>query len=504
MTALDAFRDGAPFGPREEGAGRSDAAPDRSGGAAEDARHLAGQPPLPVPAHPPGLAAPDGTRLVAGLTWETASGPEAPAVRADAPPVLRLPDRRARLADGASGPCGSLLVALAAGLARLAPDASGPWAFMAEIPEPEGPPRLWMAVADIAAADDGDAATGGRVTPRPGPERTFDDADAALDGLQALLAVTDIAGIVVSWTPVRSGMSPEDTHRGRVIQGLAEVAPVVPLHDVDPVAGTPVFVPPRRVPVRLLGGLGIAASTLLAGIFVILPMIEEALRPDPLPAPETATVRVAPDAFATACAAALDAWWPRVSGWAVSDAGCAVAGHLPEEPSLPEPPVSERLVRPMVAWRHLVRQDGRNDVLARGAARQMIATWPHEARLDDGALTLWRTESLPMVAADAPDRDDVAPVQDPDAVVDRLATLFADAPKGVTRNAGAGIDLFTVRAPRAGTAGAVLSRAGLVPGITPVRLVRSADGGAELVLAPVAVREVRAAFLKQADGETSR
>ena len=504
MTVLDAFRDGSPFGPHGEGAGRTDAAPDRSGGAAEDTRHLAGQSPLPVPAHPPGLAAPDGTRLVAGLTWETASGPEAPVLRRDAPSVLRLPERRARLADPAGARCASLLMAMAAGLARLAPDASGAWVFMAEIPELEGPPRLWMAVADIAAADDGDAGTGGRVTPRPGPERTFDDADEALGGLQGELAVTDIAGIAVSWTPIRTGMSPGDTHRGSVIQGLADIAPAVPLHDVDPVEGTPVFVPPRRVPVRLLGVLGVAASALLAGIFVIVPMIEEALRPDPLPPPETATVRVAPEAFSTTCAAALDAWWPRVSGWAVSDTGCAVAGHLPEEPVLPEPPSSERLVQPMVTWRRLVRQNGRNDVLARGAARQMITTWLHEARLDEDALTLWRTESLPMVAANAPDRDDVASVQDPDAAVDRLAARFANVPDAVTRGRGTDMDLVTIRVPGVGTAGAVLSRAGLVPGITPVRLVRSADGGAELVLAPVAVREVRAELLEPTDGGTSR
>lgn len=494
MTALDALHGGTPLGPEGEGSAWPDAAEG-------DAGELSRQAPLPVPAQPPGIVTEDGTRLVAGLDWETASGPEAPALRADTPPVLRLPERRARLADADGSPCGSLLLALAAGLARLAPKASGPWAFMAEIPEPEGPPHLWMAVADIVAPDDGDAGTDARATPRPGPEWTFDDADEALAALQGLLAVTDVAGIAVSWTPIRRGMSPEDTHRGRVIQGLADIAPAVPLHDVDPVAGTPIFVPARQVPVRLLGGLGILGLAVLAGAFVVLPMIEEALRPDPVPAPEMATVRVAPGAFATACAAALDAWWPRVSGWEVSWAGCAVAGNLPEDPGLPEPPVSERLVESMVAWRHLEQEGGRNAVLARGAARQMIRTWPHEARLDDDSLTLWRTEPLPVVAAHAPDQEDGAPPHDPDAVADRLATLFADAPDGVTRGGDSRPNLFTVRAPGTGTAAAVLSRAVLVPGITPVRFVRSAEGGTELVLAPVAFREVRASLLEPKEGE---
>ena len=104
--------------------------------------------PVPVPPVPAGLESGGGVRLVAGLTWEIASGPEAPVLRADAPPVLRLPDRRARLAGTASGaaaraapPGGSLLLALAAGLSRAVPDAAGPWAFIAELPRPDGGAR---------------------------------------------------------------------------------------------------------------------------------------------------------------------------------------------------------------------------------------------------------------------------------------------------------------------------------------------------------------------------
>ncbi|MXY17669.1 MAG: hypothetical protein F4Y57_11895, partial [Acidobacteria bacterium] len=175
MTALDAFRGGFPAGPRSEGAVRADdgPAPDPADAAtAGGAQALDTQVPVPVtvPPVPASLAAEDGTRVVGGLAWETASGPEAPVIGADAPSILRLADRRARLAVAEGDRCGSLLLAMAAGLSRLVPEASGPWAFIAEIPEGDAP-LLWMAVADIAAADDGkDGGTAARVTPRPGPE----------------------------------------------------------------------------------------------------------------------------------------------------------------------------------------------------------------------------------------------------------------------------------------------------------------------------------------------
>ncbi|MXX87976.1 MAG: hypothetical protein F4213_18870 [Boseongicola sp. SB0677_bin_26] len=506
MNALRARHDGLPVVPHGEGAAWHDAvpAPDPADEAMEDgARAMAAPPPLPVPVPPvpASLAAEDGTRLVAGLEWETASGPEAPVVRADAPSVLRLADRRARLAHAEGESCGSLLLAMAEGLARIAPEASGPWAFIAEIPDAGDVPLLWMAVADIAATKDG--GTAARVTPRPGPEGTFEDADEALAALEGHLSVTDVAGIAVCWTPVRPGMTPEDTFRGPVIQGLARTAPDVPLHDVEPAAGTPAFLPPGRVPVRLLGGLGIAGAAVTAVVLYVVPAVQALVEgPAPLP-PETVAVAIPPGAFAAACTGTLDAWWPRVTGWRAESAGCALSGHLPRAPALPEPQATERLGRSMAVWRHLAPEPGRNAVLARAAAEQMMGTWPHEARLDADGLTLWKTASVPLARAETAGQGTPSP--GPDAVRSRLAALWADAPNAVTRGGGqdaGGENLFTVRAPGSEPAALVLSRAAAVQGIAPVRLVQSADGGTELVLAPVTPRQVPLALLDAAKAQS--
>lgn len=494
MNALGAFRDGLPGGPHGEGT-VADAGDRLQDGQA----HL----PVIVPPLPASLAADDGTRLVAGLTWETASGPEAPVLRADAPSVLRLPDRRARLPGAERERCGSLLLAMAAGLARHAPGISGPWAFIAEIPEPDDVPLLWMAVADVATVDDDeDGETAARVTPRPGPEGTFDDADEALSALQEHFSVTDVAGIAVRWTPVRPGMVPADTFRGPFIQGLARIAPDVPLHDVEPAAGTPVFVPPRQVPVRLIGALGAGASALLSGFLFVAPAVQ-ALFETPLPPPpEMVAVAIPAGAFASACTQALDAWWPRVIGWRTEASGCALSGHLPREPVLPEPQATDLLARPMTVWRHLVPENGRNAVMAQAAAEQMIGTWADESRLDEADLTLWRTASLPLAPAET--AGEGTPPLDSDAIRSRLAALWADAPDAVTRGGqDAGGDLFTVSAPVAETASAILARAEAVPGIAPVRLVQLAAGGTELVLARAAFREVPTAFLASTEGGTS-
>ena len=452
--------------------------------------------PVIVPPLPANLAADDGMRLVAGLAWETASGPEAPVLRADAPCVLRLPDRRARLPGTAGERCGSLLLGMAAGLARLVPGASGTWAFIAEIPEPGDMPLLWMAIADVA----GGGGTAARVTPRPGPEGTFDDADEALSALREHCAVTDVAGIAVCLTPVRPGMVPADTFRGPLIQGLARIAPDTPLHDVEPAAGTPAFVPPRRVPARLLGALGGGAAAFLAGALFVVPAVKALVETPPPPPAETVAVAVPAGAFASACTQALSAWWPRVTGWRTEASGCALSGYLPREPGLPEPQATDLLARPMTVWRHLVPENGRNAVLARAAAEQMIGTsWSGESRLDDSGLTLWRTASLTLAPAET-DGEGTPP---PAAVRSRLAALWADAPDAVTREGqDAGGDLFTVRPPVAETASAVLSRAEAVPGIAPVRLVQLAAGGTQLVLAPRAVREMPAAFLESTEGGT--
>ena len=511
MTALDAFRDGPPPEPQGDGAPWPDDGPGTiaAGPSGSAANALTRPPPVPAPSGPPCLLAADGTRLLAGLTWEIASGPEAPVLRGDAPHVLRLPDRRARLADTDGGPGGSLLLQMAADLvAVFFPAASGPWAFIAEIPAPDGPPALWMAIADVAP-------TG--ATPRPGPELLFDDPEDALAALQEHLDITDIEGIAARWLPVRAGMTPDDTHRGRMIMGIAEIAGTVELEDVGPdalppdgadrdaaaAARLPVFAPPRQVPVRLLGGLASVAGAVLAGFLVVVPMVEAAFRAPPPPPPETVSVRVAEGAFAGACTEALDAWWPRITGWQVGSAGCAVAGHLPDEPVLPEPRAADRLGRPMVVWRHLVPERGRNSVLARSAADQMVAAWPHEARIDPDGLTLWRTASLPMTEASD---SEIATAPDAEATRARLAGLWADTPDAVTLrlDPGSVLDLFEVRSPGATPADVILSRAARVPGIAPRRLVQSAAAGDTLVLAPVGFRDVPVTLLEATKGGPSR
>ena len=525
MTEVHAFSDVRPV----EGA--SDDEPWPTAGNATEAPEGAAHavtpaPPAPARTGSAGLVADDGTRLAAGLSWEIASGPEKPVLGVNAPLVLRLPTRRAQLADAGTGtsPCGSLLLHMASELTAVHfPAASGPWAFIAEIPAPVGPPALWMGLADIAApGGPGRAATdeaGLRaVTPRPGPEMTFETPGEALGALEQLLGITEIAGIAVRWLPVQAGMTSEDTHRGQMIAGIAEISETVDLHDVGPAApaplgvdrdaalaaSPPVFVPPRRLPVRLLAGLGIGVGAMVAGIFVILPMIEEALRPPPPPPPEMVRVHIAPDAFGTACTEALDAWWPRITSWRLDSAGCAMAGHLPENPVLPEPRATDRTSRAMVVWRHLVPKDGRNIVLGRRAAGKVLDEWPHESRLDEASLTLWSTASLPLTPLEGADAE-ASQSSDPDAIRARLAALWAHTPGAVTlqregRSAGH-VRIVTA----AGTpAGASLSRAGEVPGISPVRLVETEDGQGEMLVGPVVSREVPVTLLDFIQGGPSQ
>ena len=432
------------------------------------------------------MTAADGTRLIAGLTWEIASGPETPVLRANAPPVLRLPERRARLTDfDRCGPApASLLLAMAAGLTRGVPDASGAWAFLAELRTPEGDPAFWMALADLNAPDGGTAATSSRAsgaTPRPGPEEMFGDADEALTALQNHLVITEIAGIAVRWSPG------EETRRDRMIEGFSHIGRDIPLHDVEPDAtGLPVFVPPRQVPVKLLGSVGAGAGALLAGLFVVLPMVQAAFRAPPPPPPAMVSVGIAPGAFATSCTTALDAWWPRVVGWRLESTGCARAGYLPETPDLPRPETTDRLSAPMVIWRYLVPESGRNPVLARSAAGQVIATWPHEARIAETGLTLWQTASLPLVP--------VADTEEPaaDAIRAHLAALWADAPDAVARTG----DLFTITPSGSPPAATLFATASRVPGIAPVRLIQPG----ELVLAPITPRKMPITLFETTEG----
>ena len=514
MNALKAFREGLPAIAAGESSARPEPAPMTE--SSEAASDIVMQFPLPVapPSGAPALIAPDGTRLVAGLSWETASGPEAPVIGRNAPPVLRLPSRRARLPEGEArgdGTCGSLLLAMADALVRNHPASAGAWAFMAELPRDADGDRnpgcaFWLGLADIDAPDDEDATEDARseITPRPGPEQVFDEPGDALDALGDRLAVTDLAGLAVAWSP-----DGRLTERGRLIQALAHVAPDITLHDLDPtrpsglsaaeegsLAATPVFVAPRRVPVRLLGLLGAGTAAALAVGLVVVPLIEEAFRAPPPPPPEMVTVAVAPGSFAEACTAALDGWWPRVTGWRTGSSGCALAGHLPEGHAI-SAPMAEGPARPMVAWRSLVPVSGRNAALADAAAEQAIATWAHEAEMDETGVTFQRTASLPLVPTDA-ERE----VADPAATRAWLAALWADTPDAVTAPEGTGSGQFTISAPGGLPTAEILSRADVVPGIAPVRLVRTDDGagGSVLVLAPVNPRDVPVAFLESADG----
>ena len=484
---------------------------------AENAVALA--PPVPAPGDQAGLVAEDGTRLVAGLAWEIASGPESPVLRKGARQILRLPTRRARLADAGSGPCGSLLLQMGADLTTVHfPAATGPWAFIAEIPQPDAAPSIWMALADIAATGESDRRTGGEVpavTPRPGPELTFQDPEDALGTLEELLGITDIAGIAVRWLPIHPGMKPEDTHRGRMVRGIAEISETVRLHDVGPdvppppgfqgdaasVVSLPVFAPPRQLPARLLAGLGIVGAATVAGFFVVMPLIEEALRPKPLPPPEMVTVQIAPGAFADACRSALDAWWPRVTGWRLDSAGCALGGYLPGTPGLPEPQAADGRSRAMVVWRHLLPEAGRNIILLRAAADRMLDTWPHEARRDENTLTLWSTVSLPLVPVEGAG----AARQGPDAIRERLAALWAHAPDAVTLlQESRGLGLVRIATAGGTPAGESLSRAGTVPGIAPVRLVEAPERAGELVVGPVTLRELPVTMFGSSEGGRSQ
>lgn len=514
MTALRFWRDAAPVDATGDGAVWDDmvTSAERSECAVADATH----PPLalaPAPAPLPAcLVAGDGTRLVGGLSWETASGPETPRIGGNAVPFLRVGDRRAQLPGDDGERCGSLLLAMAAALPALDSKDSGPWAFIAELPRPDGEPLLWMGIADVVpGGDDDDGNAGGtesgiRVTPRPGPEEIFEDPDEALAGLKEHLDLTALAGLAVSW------LQDMRSRQGHMIRGITELAETLPLHDVDPGAEgsaereasgkMPVFVRPRKVPVRLVGGIAFGTMAVLAGVFVVVPMIEEAFRAPPPPPQEMVSVQVAPGAFAAACSAALDAWWPRTSGWKVANAGCAMSGHLPEAPDLPEPRTAARTGRPIVIWRQLVPEPGRNQVLARSAADQMIATWPHDAQMDAGGLALWKTETLPLVQAEtggSGDRPDI------DAARSRLAALWADAPNAVRRPGenDRDSDLITIRTAAASTPAATFERAARVPGIAPVRLVQSTDGEGVLVLAPVISREMPASLFEGTGGGTA-
>ena len=412
-----------------------------------------------------------------------AGAPEAPTLDTTAPPVLRLPDRRALLPETDARvpgvPATALLLAMAADLCAPPPArpgaAAGPWAFLAEIPG-----GVWLALADLVPAG---AAGEERlaISPRPGPEQIFDSPDAALAALTAHLETTDLAGLAVTsvptGTPVRARTACGDTARGPLLSGLlsalAHSAPGLPVVEVSPSEDPrlPVFRAPRRVPLRLIGGAGAGLGLLLAGVFVIAPVIEEMLTPPPPPPPEMVAVSLPPEAFAAACTQALEAWWPRVVGWRVGTTGCALPGHLPGKPALtlpaPDPGAAPHV--PLVVWRHLIPERARNRVLAGAAATRVMATWPHAAHLEAEGLTFWHTIPLPL------ERTGATSVAGPDTAA-RLAALWADTP-GAVAVEGAQVRIATGRTPLA----TLFTRT--VPGLAPVQMVQAPEGGT-LRLAP--------------------
>ena len=202
------------------------------------------------------------------------------------------------------------------------------------------------------------------------------------------------------------------------------------------------------------------------------------------------SVRIEDGAFARACTTALDAWWPRRVGWQLDNAGCALAGHLPATPDLPVMEIPARPIQPMVIWQHLVPEAGRNTVLARDAAEQVVERWPHEARLDPDGLTLWKTAALPLVPVEGDETRERTPSLDLAGIQTRLAAFWADTPGAVSRSDN-GASSFTIRTTR--PPAAVFERAARVPGIAPVRLIQSGStggGGNTLVLTPVTPRNV--------------
>ena len=424
------------------------------------------------------LTGADGTRLVGGLTWEIATGPETPVLQANAPRVLRLPGHRAQLSGPEGDRCGSLLLALAAGLTRIEPDADGPRVFMAEIPGPDGTPLIWLGLADLDAPGR-DNETPARVTPRPGPEEIFTTSDQALTALQKHLSTTDVTGIAVRW------LHADGSQCGHILQGLTHIAPTLPLHDVEPeTADLPLFTAPRRVPVKLLGGVGAGTALLLTAILLVAPMVRSLFETPPPAPPEMVPVAIEDGAFASACTGVLEGWWPRSVGWTLRSAGCALPGHLPENLRLSGPEETGRLVTPLIIWHHLVPGNARNSVLARAAADQMVDNWPHEARLDASGLILWQVAALPLVPVTSPDGQSSVP----DQTRTRLAALWAETPDAVTAGPGGH---FTIAG--ADNPGTMFTRAAQVPGLTPVRFTRqNTTGSAELVLAPRTPRRVPA------------
>ncbi|MCY4304375.1 MAG: hypothetical protein OXC62_06295 [Aestuariivita sp.] len=437
------------------------------------------------------LIAPDGSRLMAGLTWDIASGSELPTLTSNTPLILRMPHRRTTLPQWLSvvqnrskqtEQCaiGSLLLDLATGLLKAHPTSSGPWVFIADVPGVDDDrPLVWLAVADVGNTDDRDHSA--TIVPRPGQEHLFETANDALATFHKYLDVIEIAGLAVRWFPAHSITTSDQTHRGAMIDGFSHIARDLPLYDIALQSGDadiPVFAPPTHIPVPLLVSVLGAAALVAVLLFIAIPFVQHLLREPPPPPVLMVNLHPKPGAFAEACVTNMNDWWPRIVGWDVLSTGCAVEGYVPNDVNVTWRGAGSMLAQPMVVWRQLAPEVDRNSVLARSAADQAIAAWPSDARYDDlGRLTLWKTVDLPLVTL-----DDTVLLDSPapETWQSQLAVLFADTPNSVKVNA----NQLIITAP--GRPREAFRRAAHVSGLTPVRFEQPGN----LVLMPITPRRV--------------
>lgn len=433
---------------------------------------------------------PSGTRLAAGVTWRSVpqgfrallpGSPVGPSLLPGDPGcVLRIGERFAQLdAQIAGEGAGSLVVALARGLAdRPKPAGPGLWLLAAELPAADGEPGHWLGEIALVEGAEGDPVAAQPVT---APEELHADREAFLSAIADIASTTALAGVAVGGTAgkARTALVKEVKGRLATVQGDGEDRPAPPVVAVDAARDPgPVFVRRKSVPRRayVIGGVATAAALAAA---VIFPAVVKGLLSEPA-APAPVMVAAAPErgAFAAACTSALAEWWPRIVGWTAAERGCALADSLPPfgapTPSdLSGNPGGGAPTVPFVAWMRLEPEANANPVLAEHAARKVLSAWPHGKRESGQAMLLWQQGALALQPVQEGDRP--AP-PDPERAVAALSALWAHRPGAVA----GGEDGIVVSAP--GDAGALLSRAGRVDAVVPVRLVMEATGSASLTL----------------------
>lgn len=442
---------------------------------------------------------PSGARVAAGVTWRSvppgfrARMPGSPVglslLPGDPGCVLRVGDRFAQLDARVPGEgTGSLLVALARGLADR-PKAPGPglWLMVTELPaENDEPGHYWLGEVALVEVAEGEPVA---VQPVPAPEELFADREAFLSAIADCVAVTTLAGVAVGSVggKARAALVKEVKASLATAQGAGADRPAPPVVAVDAARDSgPAFVRRKAVPRRAYALGGVAAAAVLAAA-VVLPAVVKGLLSEPAP-PPPAMVAAAPErgAFAAACTSALADWWPRIVGWTAAERGCALADSLPPF-GAPTPsdisgdPGGGAPAVPFVAWMRLEPDTNANPVLAEHAARKVLSAWPHGQRESGQAMLLWQQGALPLQPV--LEGGQPSPL-DPERAVAALSALWAHRPGAVAGGEGG----IVVTAP--GDAGALLSRAGRVKGVAPVRLVMAAKGSASLTLRPLAPRLV--------------